>query len=289
MFGVRWYSLVQSSSVRGSAPRAPMPATINLTGRKLLRTVTSNCRARRKGKVESIEHKVQGKLVIGPAEFTSLADARSFFRYLLQKYNENPLKPVTVSIARDKELLLGLLQRHPNAPAKIGCGVDSFLVAESEFLYRGSPSVCFWVRRRDGSMVDFSISKCLYSVVTATDRYSAFQTAVQYQIERYRHSRSFQNMATCEVNGGLFPLNQCSVIYSDGATLEQLVSDFLQDEGLDLRQVRVRKVAGSENPELLNEKTVSPGFDLHDKHLKDRWERYHHMCAPLILVGSQDQ
>ncbi len=57
--------------------------------------------------------------------------------------------------ALDQEMILKLLEHHPRASTKIGCGIEHFYVAGAAFGTR-----CFYAKRRDGSRVDFSIGKC---------------------------------------------------------------------------------------------------------------------------------
>jgi uncharacterized protein DUF3223 len=60
----------------------------------------------------------------------------------------------------DTEFLLWLLDRHPRAAEKVGCGVAGFTVQDAQIDTR-----CFVVHRADGSSTDFSF----YSCITAPD------------------------------------------------------------------------------------------------------------------------
>ena len=66
---------------------------------------------------------------------------------------------------RDLALVLGLLKQHPRARAKTGSGIGAVLVHR----YVGG-SRCFFVLRRDGSLEDFSIGRCLGQDLPRTPR-----------------------------------------------------------------------------------------------------------------------
>eukprot|EP00811_Abedinium_folium_P034719 NODE_7578_length_1566_cov_16.286310.p1 GENE.NODE_7578_length_1566_cov_16.286310~~NODE_7578_length_1566_cov_16.286310.p1 ORF type:complete len:421 (-),score=77.50 NODE_7578_length_1566_cov_16.286310:302-1495(-) len=60
--------------------------------------------------------------------------------------------------AEEFAVVRGLLNYHPEAVAKIGVGVRAIKVDAS---LHESQSRCFWMRRTDGSMEDFSTRRCL--------------------------------------------------------------------------------------------------------------------------------
>jgi hypothetical protein len=50
-----------------------------------------------------------------------------------------------------------LCTAHPDAGAKMGCGVNHFSVRSADF-----GSKCFWVNRTDGTTEKFSYKACIY-------------------------------------------------------------------------------------------------------------------------------
>jgi hypothetical protein len=60
--------------------------------------------------------------------------------------------------ADDAKVLRAALALHPDADAKVGCGITNFSVRSADFGTR-----CFWVNRTDGSTEKFSFRKCIYS------------------------------------------------------------------------------------------------------------------------------
>lgn len=91
-------------------------------------------------------------ITIGPLHFRKKGDAAAHLKAMLNKYDVGD----KVS-ADDAELLRAAIALHPDAEAKIGCGVSHFSVRSADF-----GTKCFWVNRIDGSTEKFSYSSCVY-------------------------------------------------------------------------------------------------------------------------------
>ncbi len=59
--------------------------------------------------------------------------------------------------ADDAQVLRAALARHPDADAKVGCGITYFSVRSADF-----GSKCFWLNRTDGTTEKFSYTSCIY-------------------------------------------------------------------------------------------------------------------------------
>jgi hypothetical protein len=59
--------------------------------------------------------------------------------------------------ADDAIVLKAALALHPEAQAKIGCGISHFSVRSADF-----GTKCFWVNRTDGTTEKFSFRSCIY-------------------------------------------------------------------------------------------------------------------------------
>jgi len=83
--------------------------------------------------------------------FKSRTAAREFFQIMLHRYQ------IGDRVTPEDQILLGeLLRRHPEAPQKIGVGVDHFEVLGADF-----DTQCFHVFRTDGTFEDFSLHTCV--------------------------------------------------------------------------------------------------------------------------------
>jgi hypothetical protein len=93
---------------------------------------------------------------IGRIAFATQTEAKDFVRAILDQSEWG--KPLAGS---DHEFVFSLLERHPNALQKIGCGISHFTVNSD-----GKGCRCFYVHRTDGQSVHFSFHK---SVTTKND------------------------------------------------------------------------------------------------------------------------
>ena len=83
---------------------------------------------------------VSKPVTLGSLHFEKKCDT-AHLKAMLHKYDVGD----KVSAA-DAEVLLAALARHPDADAKVGCGIANFSVRSADF-----GSKCFWVNRTDGS------------------------------------------------------------------------------------------------------------------------------------------
>jgi hypothetical protein len=89
---------------------------------------------------------------LGSLHFERKRDAVAYLRAILNKYEVGD--KVTT---QDAVVLEAALARHPEASAKLGCGVSSFSVRSADF-----GTKCFWVNRSDGTTEKFSYKSCIY-------------------------------------------------------------------------------------------------------------------------------
>lgn len=85
---------------------------------------------------------------LGDISFAKKGDAVAYLREMLYRYSLGDRVN-----AGDSLILKALLERHPDAIKKIGCGVSHFSVRSADFGTR-----CFWVNRLDGTTEKFSIT-----------------------------------------------------------------------------------------------------------------------------------
>lgn len=90
-------------------------------------------------------------IALGPLHFAKKGDAVEYLKVMLNKYDVGDKVA-----ASDAEVIMAALSRHPDAKAKIGCGVSHFSVRSADYGSR-----CFWVNRLDGSTEKFSYRSCL--------------------------------------------------------------------------------------------------------------------------------
>jgi hypothetical protein len=106
----------------------------------------------------------------------------------------------------DIEFLRWLLDRHPQAPEKIGQGVAGFSVQTTAMGTR-----CFFVHRVDGSSTDFSYHSC----TTAPDHIAlvrkAMRRAIADQIIEFKRASEAQAPLVCAVTGDMLSWDNAHV------------------------------------------------------------------------------
>ncbi len=91
-------------------------------------------------------------ITIGVLHFTKKGDAVAHLRAMLNRYDVGD----KVSAA-DEQVLRAALALHPDATAKVGCGIRDFSVRTADF-----GTKCFWLNRIDGTTEKFSFRSCIY-------------------------------------------------------------------------------------------------------------------------------
>ncbi|MCK5230858.1 MAG: DCL family protein [Desulfobulbaceae bacterium] len=118
-------------------------------------------------------------------KFGSKKEAQQFFREMLHHYEDgDEIKD------EDESILFELLQRHPEAKEKIGCGAKGFYRNRSP----NHPTSCFHIERNDGTTTDFSFNDCVSSSKPTLEQYfyRACRSAITESLTA-RKNKIFQN------------------------------------------------------------------------------------------------
>jgi hypothetical protein len=131
-------------------------------------------------------------------------------------------------------MLREVLDLHPDAAEKIGPGVDYFYVGLTrdgdKFNVRpGATGI--WIKRTDGSEVDFSYRTCINNHSDESDAKEGLRLAVEDRRLAYRASRIAAGTFVSDVSGAsLVGRDDAYVIYDDPAW-GQLTYRFAENEG----------------------------------------------------------
>jgi len=88
----------------------------------------------------------------GSLHFARKGDAEKYLVAMLHRYD------VGDQVSADDAIVLNAaLSLHPDAAAKIGCGILYFSVRSADY-----GTKCFWINRTDGSTEKFSLRSCIY-------------------------------------------------------------------------------------------------------------------------------
>ncbi|GEC15815.1 DCL family protein [Nitrobacter winogradskyi] len=96
------------------------------------------------------------RITLTTRSFDKAGDATAFFTAMLNRYNIGD----RVS-AEDATDLSALLERHDQVEEKARTGIAGFEVNTPPEDVPNFSKRCFWVIRRDGTKIDFSIGHCL--------------------------------------------------------------------------------------------------------------------------------
>jgi hypothetical protein len=210
-------------------------------------------------------------LDIGDLSFARKGDAAEHFRTIL--YRRDP----GVALSEpDATHVYWLLERHPEAVAKIGAGVKEFSTRKAMYNTR-----CFEVRRIDGTATDFSVKPCLDgkapSILAETLR--ALRTEVVEEIKQmkwqfFRASTHPDGKVACALTGQLLSLEEAMIDHAPPETFKALAERFLDDNRI-----------------VLSEALLTPAKDnqytphLADRDLAEKWrEFYRANAAPRIVA-----
>lgn len=151
--------------------------------------------------------------------------------------------------------LMHVLSHHPHADLKIGPGVAAFFVSAAPGYTPG-----FWVRRVDGSVVDFSWNECLKPASKVQQIRDAARRVVQHQIDAHRATAR----PMCQACGALDRLQVDHV-----HPLSALVDAW---------------IAGHGEPEIMHDDSVTMGNRFALQTAADDWAQYHSAHATLQIL-----
>lgn len=132
--------------------------------------------------------------------------------------------------SQHNQFLYDLLQMHPNAVSKIGCGVKSFFVMKDDW-----GGKCFGAERIDGSKTDFSYRYCAGAAPTPWMVFvQAARAAVSQQIIEVKMAAfAVEKTIKCPLSGTDMTFETAHVDHEPPRTFEKLLRDFVEVVGLD--------------------------------------------------------
>jgi hypothetical protein len=165
-----------------------------------------------------------------------------------------------------------MLNRHPRAEQKVGCGVRRLYVGEG--FKRGAR--CFWLERLDGSRTDFSFLKCLsaptaYAVVCKAARQAILGQILAYKEEFFASARRRDEPARCALTQEPVAEDYCHVDHV--IPFDALLREFLRVEGLRAPEIEILGTGDGEQVKRFA-----------DEVLAQRWRTFHRDRAVLRVT-----
>jgi len=206
-------------------------------------------------------------LAIGARTFPSKKAAREFYSAMLWRY-----RPGERLTPEDEADVRALLERHPEAADKIGCGIDHIAVEPNDYGSHG-----FVVVRGDGSHATFSYLYCISQKPNGAkvDVCKALRYAVRDQVLAARDRVIKNGQAECAFSGVPLGKNEGHVDHAGEMTFDLLAEHFVTIElGLDWVDVPLREVGGG-------------ALVITDQQLVAEWREFHAKYAKLQFIDKK--
>jgi len=211
---------------------------------------------------------------IGDLLFTTKKAAKEYFRTMLAGYqNGQTVEDINDGHLRD------LIERHPEATSKIGCGVKRFFKDRTD-----KPTSCFWLEREDGSRTDFSYiscvdakSKSLYQEFAEACRMAVEEDLRAAKTEHFREHADSDGKVLCEITGERVAIYESHLDHKKPMTFQVIVRTFVKAKKITVR------------PEMLSvprDAQFSTVFV--DDELRREFREYHRSVADLRIVAAKE-
>lgn len=177
-------------------------------------------------------------------------------------------------------MLREVLDLHPDASEKIGAGVDHFYVGltrDGDKFNVRPDATGIWIKRVDGSDVDFSYRTCISNHTAESDAKEGLRLAVEERRLAYREDREADGTLASDISGTVFSdRGEAQVIY-DEPSWGQLTYRFAEGEG-GWDRVLVHSGNGD----------VLIGSHLMDTAVHTRWLEFYDLHANRRLATSSE-
>jgi hypothetical protein len=213
------------------------------------------------------------RVEIGELSFDTATAAIEHFSKMLNRYGPDD----TISDEDTRELLW-LLDRHPEAAQKRGCGVLCFVIEELPSGVRR-----FRIFRKDWTFTDFSFRKCIakppapLSKISATLRIEVRDDVLDAKRRYFEEHGDKYGRVPCSVTGKLVTIDEADADHAPPYTFHVLVTTFLGARDLHTDAIRLEPLADNQY-----------GRRLQDRELAAAWRKYHHQHADIRIVSKAE-
>ena len=169
---------------------------------------------------------------IGNKEFNSKKAAKDFIRTILSRHQDDE-----TIFGDDSEFLHDLIQLHPEAASKVGCGVSHFTTRVDPVWKNGRH---FVLVRTDGSSTDFSFISCVDGKNTRKDAIKALRNSVYEQTMGFKmDAYSCEELPVCPYLNAPIEYSDAHVDHVPPITFKSLVDSWLSESGLSIHEIVV--------------------------------------------------
>lgn len=161
-------------------------------------------------------------------------------------------------------ILLELLQNHPDYITKIGCGIDYFFVQRSKWKFN---QFNFMIQRIDDSSTDFSFNKCLKPQRNNSKNKNyplIFRDIIKEQIDSFRSSAfniiGKDDMFICSQTGLKFKKIYAHIDHVYPLTFDSIYNEFLRINKIDLEKLDLSEDLGTSEVQKIKDKIIIEDF-----------------------------
>lgn len=212
-------------------------------------------------------------IIVGHKTFKTQKDALEFFKEMLNSYRVN-----TTINGENHDLLLAVLERHPEAQQKIGVGIKRFYKAPTD---KGTN--CFWVERTDGTKTDFSYltavkakDKSLYQEFSEACRNAVSNDLTKAKEMFFMENADENGKVECEITGDKIAIYESHLDHKKPMTFQVIVNTFILANNITLSK---QMISASKDQQFEKEFT--------DQVIKAKFIDYHHKIAQLRIINSK--
>ncbi len=163
-------------------------------------------------------------VVLESVEFKNKKEALKFFKGMLSHYRNGKQIDEYYST-----MLFDLVERHPEALQKIGCGIEYFYKALTD-----EGTSCFWIKRKDGSCTEFSYitavkakGKNLLQEFSEACRESVRESLEAAKRRFFKQNADANGKVECEITGEKIALYESHLDHKKPMTFQVIVQTFL--------------------------------------------------------------
>jgi len=207
---------------------------------------------------------------LGGINFTSKESIKKHVQSIFASYREGDrLTP------QDEKFVRDLIEWHPSASQKIGCGIDHIKIhVPKPWTTKG-----FLIVRANGTTTDFSYRVCLYPQLAdkQVKVQAAFRRAIAYQVAEFKKN-AFANTQTvfCPVSQRFITWQEAHVDHYPTPFID-LFEDYIRSNNLSTNDIALLPSQDNKHVD-----------GLADPRLEMDWQRWHIERAQLRIVDSTE-
>lgn len=208
---------------------------------------------------------------LGEYKFESKQEAKHFYSSIL-----NSVHLGKILEGENFDYVMALLLNHPNVDEKVGKGVKHITVQTGY----NSKNRCFHIVRKDNTVEDFSIGKCIDGDHSNFHKFCiAARRAVEGDLKKFKRdffekNSDSEGKVKCQLTGKKISFEQAHIDHREPFTFSAIVYFFIQAQDINLDSVKYIT-------------TNTYGNEFEDQEIIKEFIQWHKNSAKLRIVNSK--